>query len=471
MDEENTHATTIRDLAPVYGSGRSLGVDASTLASLETALVTSPNNLDLLVVVCEAKLEQGDAQGALLHIDRADLGRLERQEHRLVMGRVLLECGQFERGIEIASCPTPSPELLVLEARLLDALDRSAEAKARYQRGVAANPTLQDVALESRLGATPALPRGTGPRLRVIANDDTSESDAAHVLAPAAPLVKFDDVGGLSEVKREVERRIISPFRKPSLFQRFKKRIGGGVLMYGPPGCGKTLLARATAGECGAAFLNVAISDVLDMYIGESERKLAAVFAKARASTPAVLFFDELEALAGKRQFSRESSSAKLVSSFLSEMDGFAKNNQGVLVLGATNTPWAVDPAFRRPGRFDRVLFVPPPDRDARLQILRLQLAERPVADLKLERIADRTSGFSGADLENLVETASDLAIEASLELNAEQPIVQQHLEGALKIVRPTTLEWLTTARNYARYANEGGQYDDVLAFISKHGK
>jgi SpoVK/Ycf46/Vps4 family AAA+-type ATPase len=216
----------------------------------------------------------------------------------------------------------------------------------------------------------------------------------------------------------------------------------------------------------------VAISDVLDMYIGESEQKLHALFEKARASAPAVMFFDEIEALGGKRQYTREATSSKLVSQFLAEMDGFAQNNSGVLVLGATNVPWAVDPAFRRPGRFDRTLFVPPPDRAARRSILEILLRSRPVAEsLPLDDLAARTGGFSGADLQNLVETAADEAIAASLAAEREVPIAGEHLRAALGEVKATTAEWLTTARNYARYANEGGQYDEVLQFLEKHGK
>jgi SpoVK/Ycf46/Vps4 family AAA+-type ATPase len=184
------------------------------------------------------------------------------------------------------------------------------------------------------------------------------------------------------------------------------------------------------------------------------------------------MFFDELEALAGKRQHSREATSAKLVSQFLAEMDGFAQNNGGVLILGATNVPWAVDAAFRRPGRFDRVLFVPPPDREARQAIVESLLRDRPTTDdIDTAFLADRTSGFSGADLEHLVETAIDEAIEESLERATESPISKDHLTKALRAVRPTTLEWLTTARNYARYANESGQYDEVLEFLEQNGK
>jgi SpoVK/Ycf46/Vps4 family AAA+-type ATPase len=303
------------------------------------------------------------------------------------------------------------------------------------------------------------------------ANDDTDSSEVIRVMFPQSERITFREVGGLHDVKKQIQRKIITPFQKPSLFERFRKKAGGGILLYGPPGCGKTLLARATAGECGASFYNVAISDVLDMYIGESERKLHAIFDQARHTAPAVLFFDEVEALGGKRQYTREATSSKLVSQFLSELDGFAQNNQGVLILAATNVPWAVDAAFRRPGRFDRVLFVPPPDHDARAAILQLLLAGRPVeGGIDNARLAKRSSGFSGADLRNLVETAVDEAIEESITAALEVPLKMSHLDLALQQVRPTTVEWLTTARNYARYSNEAGQYDDVLAFLGKHG-
>lgn len=280
--------------------------------------------------------------------------------------------------------------------------------------------------------------------------------------------VTFNEVGGHEELKRQIEKRIITPFREPALFERFKKRSGGGILMYGPPGCGKTLMARATAGQCNARFFSVAISDVLDMYLGQSEQKLATIFAEARAATPAVLFFDELDGLAASQH--RESWHSSIVSQFLTEMDGFSKSNQGMLVLAATNVPWAIDPAFRRPGRFDRVLFVPPPDCAARAAILRIQLAERPTSgDLGLESIAERTAGFSGADLELLVEQAVDAAIDASLMSRAEVPVRAEHLETVLSLSKPTTFPWFAMAREHARLWNEDGQYNDLARYLAAH--
>ncbi|MCA9645362.1 MAG: AAA family ATPase, partial [Myxococcales bacterium] len=265
-------------------------MDPATLIALQAALASSPNNHDLLSVVCAALLESGDARRALEHLDRAELGQLDRTGHRVTFAKVLYESGQFERALGLLDGASElTPDLFLVKARVLDRLDRQEDAQKAYARAIHANPTLQDVELEQRLAAFAAKPQGNGPRLRVISNDDTSDADVVRFIAPDAKKLKFDDVGGLSDVKRQIEKRIILPFKKPSLFQKFKKRVGGGILMYGPTGCGKTLLARATAGECDASFINVAIADILDMYIGESERKLSAIFARARASTPTVL--------------------------------------------------------------------------------------------------------------------------------------------------------------------------------------
>jgi SpoVK/Ycf46/Vps4 family AAA+-type ATPase len=447
-------------------------MDEATLDSLLRALEASPDNAALIATVLRARLARNEAPLGLPLVEGRAPSFFAGEADRVLAARVCRLAGDAARAQAFVREATSAEALLELARACADRNDLTEGAQA-YRRALERNAALDDPELASRLAAREVGPKNDDgrPRLRVIANDDTARTEAARILRPEGRRVTFADVGGLDDVKAQITKRIILPFRKPSLFQAFKKKVGGGILLYGPPGCGKTLLARATAGECNAKFFNVALSDVLDMYIGESERKLHAIFEEARRVTPSVLFFDEIEALAGKRQYTREATSSKVVSALLSELDGFAQNNKGVLILGATNVPWALDPAARRPGRFDRVLFVPPPDRAARESIANILLSGRPVKDADPAWLAERTSGFSGADLENVIETAADHAIEASMEDETVRPIVLDHVKAALKEVKPTTLEWLTTARNYARYANESGLYDEVLTFLDRHAE
>jgi len=399
-------------------------MDDSTLAQLEAALGASPGNAALLALLLKAYLERGEHQRGLdrlpAHLDdSADNAAL-----KPLAVQLCLAAGDAERALALAAGVDPA--LGLWRARALADLGRLKEGLSEYRAAIASNAALEDMTLLRRLNVSVVeFPTGEGrPKLRVISNDDTDESESRRLLEPSAETLTFDDIGGLDELKKTIHKKIILPYQKPGLFQRFRKRVGGGVLLYGPPGCGKTLLARATAGECKATFFNIAISDVLDMYIGESERKLHALFEQARKAAPAVMFFDEVEALGGKRSNTRESTSSKLVSQFLSEMDGFTHDNHGVLILAATNVPWSVDSAFRRPGRFDRVLFVPPPDRPARESMLKLMMTDRPAAPgIDFAFLAKNTPGFSGADLSELVETAADEAIEESIASGTEQPI------------------------------------------------
>ena len=237
-------------------------------------------------------------------------------------------------------------------------------------------------------------------------------------------------------------------------------------MLYGAPGCGKTLLARATAGECGLPFFNVRIEDVLDPYIGQSERNLHACFEVARDNSPCVLFLDELDAIAFARRKHTGSAGRPLVDQLLQELDAIGADNSNILILAATNAPWDVDDALKRPGRLDRVVFVPPPDNEARLRILEMLVRERPTSGLELKKVAKQTPLFSGADLSALVERGVDEVIEEALDSGTEPPLEMRHLQPVLAGMRPTTLDWLASARNFVEFGNESGRYDEVKQFL-----
>jgi transitional endoplasmic reticulum ATPase len=270
----------------------------------------------------------------------------------------------------------------------------------------------------------------------------------------------------MDAVKEEIRIKIIHPLNHPDLYRAYGKTIGGGILLYGPPGCGKTYLARATAGEIHAGFLSVGINDVLEMWIGNSERNLHALFEQARGNVPCVLFFDEVDALAASRADLRASGGRQLINQFLSELDGIGGRNDGVLVLAATNAPWHLDSAFRRPGRFDRILFVPPPDAPARAAILRLLCRGKPVQNVDYEQLAKKTDQFSGADLKAVVELAIEAKLREAMKAGVPQPMTTKDLLSAASTIKPSTREWFATARNYALYSNQGGIYDDILKHL-----
>lgn len=293
-------------------------------------------------------------------------------------------------------------------------------------------------------------------------------SDKGEDVSPAE--ITFTDVAGLDHLKKTIRMKIISPFQNQGLFSKFRKKAGGGVLLYGPPGCGKTYMARATAGECGAAFIPVHITDILDPYIGVSEQNLKDLFEKARFRKPSIMFFDEIDAIG----YSRAKSTSHLrglVDTFLAQMEGVDTSTDQVLFIGATNMPWDVDNALKRPGRFDRLIFVSPPDEEAREHIFRLKLEGRYIDNIDYSTLAKRSNFFSGADIEHVCDRSAEYVLEEIMETEIERPIRMQDLTKAIAESHPSTLEWLRTAKNYVKYANQSGIYNDIEDYLKKYGK
>jgi AAA+ superfamily predicted ATPase len=276
------------------------------------------------------------------------------------------------------------------------------------------------------------------------------------------------DVAGMTEVKQRLEAAFLAPMRNPELRRLYGKSLRGGLLLYGPPGCGKTFIARAVAGELGAKFISVSFADIIDMFVGQSERNIHELFEIARRNAPCVLFLDEVDAIGQKRSQLRHTPMRSAVNQLLLELDDVAGNNEGIFLLAATNHPWDVDSALRRPGRFDRTLLVLPPDAAAREGVFRYHLKERPVAGIDLAKLAKLTDGYSGADIAHVCETAAERALMDSVRTGEPRMIGNGDLEASIAEVKPSLGAWFDTARNVALFANEGGSYDDLAAYLRK---
>jgi len=292
--------------------------------------------------------------------------------------------------------------------------------------------------------------------------DEADAYDAEHTGLTLA------DVAGMTEVKRRLEAAFLAPMRNPELRRLYGKSLRGGLLLYGPPGCGKTFIARAVAGELGARFITVSFADIIDMFVGQSERNIHELFEIARRNAPCVVFLDEVDAIGQKRSQLRHTPMRSAVNQLLLELDDISGNNEGVFLLAATNHPWDVDSALRRPGRFDRTLLVLPPDASAREGVFRYHLKDRPVAGIDLAKLAKSTDGYSGADIAHICETAAERALMDSVRLGEPRMIGTPDLEAAIAEVKPSLGAWFDTARNVALFANEGGTYDDLAAYLRK---
>lgn len=423
-----------RDRLPTGGSVSS----DELIVSIEAAVEAAPRDVALRAHLISLLVDAGRERDAVPHV-RAGL-ELDPEHTELLEMSV--------RVLEALGDPKASP--------MRDQLDRESDrdpaagSRRVTPEGYSADdfPDTVDELVDEWSGSAPI-----------------EEVDVGHLSAAGVTLA---DVGGLDRVKQQLERSFLAPIRNPEMAATFGKAAGGGLLLWGPPGCGKTFLARATAGEMGANFYAISLADVLDMWIGASERNLAYIFEVARENAPCVLFFDEIDAIGQKRSHLRVAGSTLrgTVNQLLTELDGVGAHNDGVFVLAATNHPWDVDEALLRPGRFDRRLLVLPPDEVARRSILEFHLRGKPTDGLDLDRVVTATDGYSGADLALIVEEATERALERSLDSGRVDPISTDAVDAALELVTPSIGPWLETARNHVIYANKSGDYDELEAFL-----
>ncbi|MEM0320859.1 MAG: CDC48 family AAA ATPase [Thermoprotei archaeon] len=380
--------------------------------------------------------------------------------------------GRFDREIEIPAPDAPARlEILKVHTRRLPlASDVSLEEIAELTNGFVG----ADLAALVREATLQALKRKTQDLLYGISDLDLSiavtRSDflaAIKEIEPSAlrefrievPTTKWDDVVGLQDVKKELMESIEWPLKYPELYTKINAELPKGILLYGPPGTGKTLIARAVASESRANFITVTSSDLLSKWVGESVKALREVFRRAKQAAPCIIFFDEIEALAPVRSAEDNHVTERLVSQLLTELDGLVKLN-GVVVMAATNRPELVDPALLRPGRFDKILYVPLPDSSARSAILKLYVNKHTHDDdIDYLKLAQLTDGYSGADLKGVVDRAVQLAIREYVELKekngAEPKLRAEHLFEALKTVKPSqgkSIELMRSAQPQQRF-------------------
>jgi SpoVK/Ycf46/Vps4 family AAA+-type ATPase len=407
-----------------------------------------------------------DDDGALAALRRAVARLPDDPALRLHLAELLLTAGEAEEALAHALVVAGQGHEPARAAALADRARRAAARRADPP------PAATDSPVAPVHAAEPAAVEDTG--LDDIELDAFLRRAVAAEAAEAAEVerarTRFDDVAGLDEVVAEIRGTFLVPLRDPGLRRTYGLTPAGGLLLYGPPGCGKTLIARALAGEADARFIALSLADLVTEGPQSAPAMVQAIFAEARRVAPTVLFLDEVDAV-GPRRTQVTGIARAVVTQLLQEMDGIEVRTESVLLLGATNQPWSVDPALRRPGRFDRTLLVLPPDRTGREAILAQHLRDRPVERVDVGDLARRTEGYSGADLRLLCDTAARRVAVGARHGGARPPITGRDLKAALKEVPPSIGPWLEVARNFATFANGSGEYDDLLAYLDRRGR
>ncbi|MEW1660347.1 AAA family ATPase [Streptomyces sp. NPDC093707] len=437
-----------------------MSAESPLIQSMRSAVAAAPDDVPLRLHLAELLLTAGCGDAAVSEVAVALQQAPGDAQAREVMIRAL------------TGAPASAPDEAEPPAQPPTTVSPQPPEPIRSPAGAPASGPAPDFdwkAAQDQVGDV-VPPRFVEAPLAVDGSDDPGDAAAWDVERPGA--VRLADAGGMQQVKERLEAAFLAPLRNPELRRLYGKSLRGGLLLYGPPGCGKTFIARAVAGELGASFLSVSVNDVLDMWIGNSERNMHELFQTARRQAPCVVFLDELDALGGKRSRTQSAGMRNTVNQLLTELDGVeAEANEGVFVLAATNVPWDVDIALRRPGRLDRTLLVLPPDGPAREAILRYHLRERPIEKVDLGKLVKATDGLSGADLAHVCEAAAEHALLDSARTGTVRMIGMADLLAAAVQIAPSTEPWFAAARNVAMYANDGGMYDDLMAYLKKKRK
>lgn len=429
--------------------------NAVLIGSITTAVESAPEDPVLRLHLAELLLEAGDSTRAIPHLATVLQQDPGSERAQALMGRAVGAPGP-------AASPAPE-EPTPQRAPVAE------EPAARVAPAPAAPP-----APTQEIPTSPAqAPSGIGFQVWTPSERPATPTASEAFIEqktqapPPTPRTTLVDVAGMQPVKDRLEAAFLAPLRNSELRAAFGKSLRGGLLLYGPPGCGKTFLARAVSGEIGAEFITVSLAEVLEQGIGSSERNIRSLFQQARSMKPCVVFLDEVDSLGGRRSKSG-GHMRNIVTQLLTELDSVFEDNDGVFLLAATNHPWDVDPALRRPGRLDRMLFVPPPDEDARAAILRADLRDRPVGEVDVHALARRSAGLSGADLDHLCESAAEQALLDSARLGKVRRITMDDFDRALAEVRPSTGDWFESARAVVNFANEDNNYQDLALYLNQ---
>lgn len=430
----------------------------------------SPEDVSLLLRYGRALLETDQSDEALATFVRILELDPSQRDARLGIAQALFQKGQVSEAAVRAEAILAEDDSFAGAHILLSLLHLAEHDRTRaieeYLVAVSTDRSLADGKLESVLGlhdfsSSSKTANGDqragnngGNEANPFPGYNDSEEACAGIegeeeifAAPTTPRFRFKDVGGLSEAKNELRRRWILPLENPRLSKAYRIPSGAGVLLYGPPGCGKSMLSEAVAGEAGCKLIQASIHEILDPYYGSSERNLFQLMEMAREEAPVVIAIDHVDTIAGDRHRLRDNQARNLANQFLHQLDLLSAGDDPVLVIGSTDMPWHIDRSFLRPGRLGQPIFVAPPERAERLEILQQIASGRPTEEIDLEQLASSTRGFSGADLKGIFELAGERALETAAEEDRFHLLGKEAIMAAKRLVPPSTNSWFRLAQ------------------------